>query len=75
MLADIDFYKVDKSAAQKLRLRQSQRLFFSAHSDGLYTVNLYRNVGKAAKLLNSADFESFSYLYCEKNVDKLYYFV
>ena len=31
-------------------------------SDGLYIVNLYRNVGKAGKLLNSADYESFACL-------------
>ena len=39
---------------------------FLAHIDGLYMVNLYRNVGKAGKLLNSADYESFSCLYFEK---------
>ena len=47
----------------------------------MYIINLYRNVSKAGKLLNSADNESFSYLYfeevkisCTVLCDSIYFF-
>ena len=63
VLGDIDFYEVDSSKV--VTLTESATLFL-AHIDGLYMVNLYRNVEKAGRLLNSADYKSFSCLYFEK---------
>ena len=45
--------------------------FLLAHSDGLYIVNLYRNVGKTGKLLNSTDYKSFFLFIFWENIDKL----